>query len=93
MRLVVAGRAATRLRDIGSHIARDNPAASLRVERAFREAFDRLVAQPGLGRPFSREVRRYIMPRLPYLIFYRPDESTDELLILTVRHAKQRPLS
>ena len=93
MRLVASGRAARRVGRIGTHISRDSPAAARRVEQALREAFDALASQPGLGRPFGRNVRRYVVPRLPYLVFYRPDDLLDEVLILTVRHARQRPIA
>ena len=92
MKLVVSGRAARRLHDISAHIRGDNPAAARDVQRALDQAFALLVRHPFMGRPFDGQVRRFALPRLPYVIFYRPDEAADELTIVTIRHTSQRPL-
>ncbi|WP_244480526.1 type II toxin-antitoxin system RelE/ParE family toxin [Methylobacterium sp. Leaf399] len=41
----------------------------------------------------QRDVRRYPVPRLPYLIYYTVDERAGAVVILTVRHAARKRLA
>ncbi len=54
---------------------------------------DRLRRQPRSGSPLGGHLRRALVPRFPYSLIYRLDESgaRDRLFILAVAHAKRRP--
>jgi toxin ParE1/3/4 len=36
------------------------------------------------------KLRRFVVPKLPYLIYYTVDETIDAVIIVTIRHAAQR---
>lgn len=92
MKLVVSPLAVRRLIAIADHIAADRPAAALGVEAAIRAAFALLTSHPYAGRSVRPDLRRFRVPRLPYVIFYRADERRDEVTIATIRHTAQRDL-
>ncbi|MCJ2118388.1 type II toxin-antitoxin system RelE/ParE family toxin [Methylobacterium sp. J-001] len=46
---------------------------------------------PEIGPMGRRRVRRFALPRYPYLIFYRLDASADAIAILAIRHASRKP--
>ena len=50
-----------------------------------------LSDHPQAGRSIGRGLRRYAVPRLPYLIVYRVDEAAAEVAVITIRHAARRP--
>jgi toxin ParE1/3/4 len=62
--------------------------------REFREEVQRVLALltrfPGLGQPGRGSVRRMMLSRFPYHIYYRLLES-DNLRILAVAHNRRRP--
>jgi addiction module RelE/StbE family toxin len=79
-------------RDLDRHvdyIARQNPAAALRVDDAIREAVERLADQPHRGRPGQRVgTRELVIAEFPaYLVVYRLTET--EVRILRVWHGRQ----
>ena len=92
MKLVVSRLAARRLREIADHVKDRSPSAAQSVQHGLRAAFALIVAYPEIGRSHGLEVRRLTVPRLPYVIYYRTVETADEVRIITVRHAAQRPL-
>ncbi len=52
-------------------------------------AFQRIVARPGLYPACTKKCRRCNLHRFPYFIVYR--EKEDSILIVAVAHAKRRP--
>lgn len=77
------------LEQAAAHIARDDPAASIRVVGRIREAVDHLARHPWLGRPGRVPgTRELVVAGTPYLVPYRVQE--DEVLILRVLHGAQR---
>ena len=61
--------------------------------KEFVEAIDRAVASiaedPQRWRIIRADVRRYVMPRFPFAIYYRM--LPDHLRILTLKHHKRHP--
>jgi toxin ParE1/3/4 len=52
--------------------------------------FQLLISFPNLGRRQAVEgVRKVVTRRYSYLIYYRVDETVDELVVLGVRHPAQ----
>jgi len=69
----------TELEEITGFIAKDNPAAAIKVLEAAERTFQLLADRPGLGRPRAtknprlRNLRfRSILAFNRYLVFYRP---------------------
>ncbi|ACB79858.1 MULTISPECIES: type II toxin-antitoxin system RelE/ParE family toxin [Methylorubrum] len=90
MKLEISRRAARRLHEIADYIHRENPSAALHVQRTIRAAFALLATYPDAGRVVRPKLRRFVVPRLPYLIYYTVDETIDAVIIVTIRHAAQR---
>lgn len=59
----------------------------------FLDEFDRgismILEAPHIGRVIRDDVRRYLMPRFPYGLYYRI--VGDELRMLVVKHHSQHP--
>ncbi|MHC2018349.1 type II toxin-antitoxin system RelE/ParE family toxin [Methylobacterium sp. CM6247] len=91
MKLLVSATATRRLREIADYIHERHPAAARSVGRAIEDAFDLVGRYPEVGRRLPKRVRRFAVPRLPYLIYYTVDDRADAVVILTVRHGARRP--
>ena len=90
MRLRYTPRSQREIADIHDYIAKDNPAAARRVEEAIHAQCERVAERPRAGAMTDEEdVRRMPIVRYPYTIFYRIDEGTNEVQILTVVHGKR----
>ena len=90
MTLRLSRRAALRLRQIAAYLRARNPQAALGVQHAVRDAFALLAEDPNAGHEVHPEVRRFVLPRLPYVIYYRVDGQ--DITIITIRHTAQKPL-
>jgi toxin ParE1/3/4 len=93
-RIIISPRAGSDLAAIHQYIERDSPRNAASVAGALIEAIDQLELLPhryrvyqGHRRP-SRAVRR--MPVSPFLVYYRVDDGTRSVGIITIRHGKRR---
>lgn len=93
MKLRLSRQARADLDRIAAYIGERDPQAAARVQRDLTAALDRLLDHPQAGRPTGRGLRRFAVPRLPYLILYRVDETTPAVAVVTIRHAARRPLT
>jgi len=92
MKLHFTARAAKDIVEIADYIRTENPPAALRVRGAILEAIALVSSFPKLGRRQSVEgVRKLVTRRFPYLIYYRLDEASDEIVVLTIQHAARKP--
>jgi toxin ParE1/3/4 len=83
MKLRFTLRAAENLADIADYIHARNPSAARRVRA--------VILFPHVGRSQQVEgVRKVVTRRFGYLIYYTIDESTDEIVILSVKHPAQK---
>jgi toxin ParE1/3/4 len=88
MKLRFTPRATQDLLDIAEYIRERNPNASLRVRAAILDSLQDLVLFPEAGRRQTIEdVRKFIIRRYSYLIYYVLDRSVDEIVILTIQHS------
>ncbi|ARO54322.1 MAG: type II toxin-antitoxin system RelE/ParE family toxin [Methylorubrum extorquens] len=92
MRLRLSARAAEDLESIAAYLEARDPQAARRVEQQLTAALRRLLDHPKAGRPVGRNLRRFAVPRLPYLIFYRVDEADNVVGVATIRHTARRPI-
>jgi len=92
MKLRLTRRAAQDLADIADYIRKKNPQGALRVRAAILESLQNLVLFPQVGRQQKVEgVRKLVTRRYPYLVYYTADESSEEIIIITIQHpARER---
>jgi toxin ParE1/3/4 len=91
MRVRYTRAALAELGDIFSYIAQHNRVAAAQVVARVDETAARLARFPQMGTPkYKPGVRMVPLRRYPFLIFYTVE--SDEVLILSVRHAaRKRP--
>lgn len=92
MRVRLTSLAETDLGDIASYLTASDPQAAQRVETAFQEALAILGTDPEVGHATRGDLRRYVIPRYPYVIYYRIVAADHALDVLTIRHAARRPI-
>lgn len=82
-------RASADLVGIAEWIAAEDPGASERIVGTILAGLERLAAYPLMGRNGRvAETREFIVPRLPYIVVYRP--TADAVVILRVLHGAMR---
>ena len=87
MRLRFTARAFRDLEDISDYIRVHSPYAAARVSTAILESLETLTVFPLLGRRQSvAGVRKMVTRRYQYLAYYRVDEGSNEVVILSVQH-------
>ena len=79
------------LKELRAYIAADDPAAAISVAARLGKAIALIAEKPNIGRPApQRPIREWAVPGLPYLIPYRIEGDTVE--ILRVWHtSRERP--
>jgi toxin ParE1/3/4 len=91
MKVRFTPRAARDLADIADYIRERSPAAAQRVRDAILEALRNLASFPHIGRRQNVEhVRRLVIRRYGYLVYYEADESAREVVVLAIRHPSRR---
>jgi len=58
-------------------------------ESEIRRATDLLLDQPGIGLPANPNLRKFVLTRFPFTLFY--SVTTDVLRIESVAHQRRRP--
>ena len=87
MKLRLTPRAVQDLAGIAAYIREHNPPAALRVRAVIIESLQNLVLFRHIGRQQAVEgVRKLVTRRYPYLVYYRIDDTADEIVILTIQH-------
>jgi len=87
MKLRLTPRAFRDLQDISDYIRTRNPYAAARVSAAILASFRILLLFPEIGRRQSTAgVRKLVVRRYPYLVYYHVDAEANEVFILTVQH-------
>jgi addiction module RelE/StbE family toxin len=90
MKVVLAKRAARDIRAIEAYVRNENPQAAKDTIAAMAAAIETLTLHPNSGRKVTAHgVRRFPVPRTPYLAYYRI--AGEEVLILHVRDGRRRP--
>ena len=92
MKLRFTPRATRNLADIADYLGERSPETALRVRNAILESLQNLVLFPRSGRNQQAEgVRKIVTRRYSYLIYYTLDDTTDEIVILAIRHPARDP--
>jgi toxin ParE1/3/4 len=88
MKLRFAPRATKDLADIADYLHARNPAAAERVRDAILNALQGLLMFPNAGRRQATEgVRKLVVRKYPYLIYYTPDAAAGEVIVLSIQHS------
>jgi len=91
MKVVFAPLAQDNLRSIQLHIAADNISAAARVASEIRRTIEMLPTYPRIAPIYEGQVRRLVISKYPYVVFYKVDEATEEIIIAAVLHSHQEP--
>jgi plasmid stabilization system protein ParE len=93
MKVAYSREAIGNLRDISAYIRSQNPAAAKTVRHAIRKSAATLGEFPGLGhKQLEADIRKLVVPRFGYLIYFKVYADRDEVRILFIQHPKQRRL-
>ena len=91
LRVKVSARAASHIRKAAQWWAENRPAAPGAVRQDIGDALALLAQQPGIGAAYdgakTRDVRRLLVGRIRYFIYYRP--TRDALEVLAVWHVSR----
>jgi toxin ParE1/3/4 len=91
MKLRFTPRAVQNIIAIADYIRERNPAAAERVRAAIYESLQDLMLFPQAGRPQQTPgVRKFITRKYAYLVYYTVEDSTEEIIVLNVKHPAQR---
>ena len=95
MKLRFTPRAVADLLSTADYLRERNPQAAVSVRAAILESLQLLLRFPKLGRSQAVEgVRKLVTRKYGYLAYYRVDEETEEIVVLTIQHsARDRPFS
>lgn len=87
MKLRFTLRATQDLSNIADYVHERNPPAARRVRAAIIETLQTLVLFPRIGRQQTIEsIRKVVTRRYPYLVYYTVDETSEEIVVLTIQH-------
>ena len=93
MKIRYRPRALEQLASIHDYIAERDRAAARRVIAAIKASIDRLSRFPLSARASQVPgIRELPVVRLPYIVFYTINDTTNEVQILRVRHTSQDPI-
>ena len=87
MKVRLSKRAARDLVAIADYLARVNPGVALSVAASIRASQQLISDHPRIGRQQKgRDLRKFVVPRYRYLIYYRVLDRDDTVAIVTIRH-------
>ncbi len=72
-----------------AHYAETGTSLGLAFIAAMEEAVGLLLEHPGLGQEVSEGIRRHLLRRFPFSVYYTLEN--EQLFILAVAHMKRRP--
>ncbi len=90
MKLRLTAPVARQLDRVLAYIDQHNPQGARHVQARIREVMVLLLQHPYAGHLRGQRVRRFALPRYPYLVFYRVNEGADEIEVLTVHDAARQ---
>jgi toxin ParE1/3/4 len=91
MRLRFTQRATRDLANIADYLHERNPSAALRVRAAILGSLQDIVLFPELGRRQTTDgVRKLVVRKYSYLVYYNLDRSADEIVVLTIQHPARK---
>ncbi len=90
MKLRFTPRVLENIAAIADYIHARNPAEAQRVRGAIYESLQDIILFPHVGRLQQTEgIRKFVVRRYAYLIYYTVDGAMEEIIILNVKHSAQ----
>ena len=89
MRVRLHPEARAELRDARRWYYERSPLSATAFAHAIDNAVSRIREAPNSFPLAEQGTRKFVLPRFPFNIFYRPDET--EIVIVAVAHQKRRP--
>jgi toxin ParE1/3/4 len=91
MKLRFTPRATADLIEIAAYIHERDPVTAQRVRAAIYDSLETLILFPHVGRKQKTDgVRKFLVRKHRYLVYYTIDEAAEEIVILSVKHPAQR---
>ena len=88
MKIRFTARAVRNLSGIADYLNKHNPAAAQRVQSAILDSVGILSRFPEIGRLQELSgVRKLVVRRYPYLIYYKVDALAEMVVILAIQHS------
>ena len=79
------------IRELADYLLARNPDAAARVRSAILRMLEIAAHFPELGRrQLTRRVRKLVVARYGYLIYFVVDPAANELIVLRIRHGRQQ---
>jgi plasmid stabilization system protein ParE len=96
--VILTSRALVDLQGIASYIRQSSPQNAAEVDAKIRRSIDKLSLMPGRFKRVGRSRKRlspvHGMVVRPFLVYYRVDELTRNVFVLSVQHgARKKPRS
>lgn len=89
-RLRYTRRALADLLSIADHVQDRSPAGAVQVRMAIEAAVETIVLYPQSGRLVAPDgVRKSVTRRFGYIVYYRMDEDTGAVAVLSIQHSAQ----
>jgi addiction module RelE/StbE family toxin len=92
MKIRYRPRAEQDLNDIAEYLRSRNPQAARSVRDAILHTVGIVADFPELGVRVDEGVRRIIVRRYEYRIYYEVDDVKHEVVVTTIRHPRRKPL-
>jgi plasmid stabilization system protein ParE len=93
MNLIISPRAFRDVEEIRDYLHSRNPQAAKKAAELIEAAIDRIMLFPEAGQDQTDVgVKRIVERRFGYLIYYRYSESKTLVEVITIRHAKRKPI-
>ena len=87
MKVQLSKRAVQDLARIADYISRVSPGAAQSVGAAIAACMQLIAEHPRIGRlQKGRDLRKLVVPRFGYLIYYRVIERSAVVAVVTIRH-------
>jgi toxin ParE1/3/4 len=90
MNIRFTDRALVDLGGIADYLVQRSPPGARKVKLAIQRTVEQLERFPGIGTPQKTQgVRKMVVRKYPYLVYYIIDAGADEVRILTILHASR----
>jgi toxin ParE1/3/4 len=91
MRLRFTSRARADLDEIAHYLRPLSARGASNVQAAIRASIDDLLDFPRIGRlQTGASVRKLVVRKYPYLIYYTINDADAEIVVISIRHAARR---
>ena len=91
MTLLLSAQAIEEIRDAEAYYELQQQGLGDRFKTTIRQALDRVRAMPLLYPVIHDPLRRVVVSRFPYSIFYMIDTQNDTIVVLSVAHQHREP--